>query len=74
MHWGGGTPSYLTPDEILDIGEFIKSKFNFADNIEASVEIDPRGLTRRHVEAFRKIGFNRTSLGVQDLTRRFKRR
>ncbi|HXG85138.1 MAG TPA: oxygen-independent coproporphyrinogen III oxidase [Pyrinomonadaceae bacterium] len=66
MHWGGGTPSYLTPDEILDIGEFIKSKFNFADDIEASVEIDPRGLTRQHVEAFRRIGFNRTSLGVQD--------
>ena len=66
MHWGGGTPSYLTPDEILDIGEFIKSKFNFADDIEASVEIDPRGLTRAHVEAFREIGFNRTSLGVQD--------
>ncbi len=66
MHWGGGTPSYLTPDEILDIGEFIKSKFNFADDIEASVEIDPRGLTREHVEAFRRIGFNRTSLGVQD--------
>lgn len=66
MHWGGGTPSYLTPDEILDVGAFIKSKFNFADDIEASVEIDPRGLTRAHVEAFRQIGFNRTSLGVQD--------
>ncbi len=66
MHWGGGTPSYLTPDEILDVGEFIKSKFNFADDIEASVEIDPRGLTRAHVAAFREIGFNRMSLGVQD--------
>ncbi len=66
MHWGGGTPSYLTPDEIRDIGSFIKSKFNFADDIEASVEIDPRGLTREHLEAFRDIGFNRTSFGVQD--------
>jgi len=66
MHWGGGTPSYLTPDEITDVGEFIKSKFNFADDIEASVEIDPRGLTLEHMKAFRGIGFNRTSLGVQD--------
>jgi len=66
MHWGGGTPSYLTPDEICDIGDFIKSKFNFADDIEASVEIDPRGLTREHLQAFREIGFNRTSFGVQD--------
>ena len=66
MHFGGGTPSYLTPDEILDIGEFIQSKFNFADDLEASVEIDPRNLTRAHLEAFRRIGFNRTSFGVQD--------
>ena len=66
MHFGGGTPSYLTPDEITDIGAFIKSKFNFADDLEASVEIDPRGLTREHLEAFREIGFNRTSFGVQD--------
>ena len=66
MHWGGGTPSYLTPDEIREIGGFIKSKFRFADDLEASVEIDPRGLTREHLEAFRDIGFNRTSFGVQD--------
>jgi oxygen-independent coproporphyrinogen-3 oxidase len=66
LHFGGGTPSYLTPAEILDIGAFIKSKFNFSDDLEASVEIDPRGLTREHLEAFREIGFNRTSFGVQD--------
>lgn len=66
MHFGGGTPSYLTPDEIADIGNFIKSKFNFSKDLEASVEIDPRNLTREHLEAFREIGFNRTSFGVQD--------
>ena len=66
LHFGGGTPSYLTPDEILDIGSFIRSKFNFAADLEASVEIDPRGLSREHLEAFREIGFNRTSFGVQD--------
>ena len=66
LHFGGGTPSYLTPEEIGDVGNFIKSKFNFADELEASVEIDPRGLTREHLEAFREIGFNRTSFGVQD--------
>jgi oxygen-independent coproporphyrinogen-3 oxidase len=66
MHWGGGTPSYLTPDEILDIGTYIKNSFDFDESIEASVEIDPRGLTRQHMEAFREIGFTRTSFGVQD--------
>ncbi|HEY8562159.1 MAG TPA: oxygen-independent coproporphyrinogen III oxidase [Pyrinomonadaceae bacterium] len=66
MHWGGGTPTYLTPDEIRDIGFYIKERFDFADDIEASVEIDPRGLTREHMQALRDVGFNRTSFGVQD--------
>jgi len=66
MHWGGGTPTYLTPDEIRDIGGYIKERFDFADDIEASVEIDPRGLTREHMVALREVGFNRTSFGVQD--------
>jgi oxygen-independent coproporphyrinogen-3 oxidase len=66
MHWGGGTPSYLTPEEITDVGEFIKNNFDFAEDAEASVEIDPRGLTFEHLKAFRNIGFNRVSMGVQD--------
>jgi oxygen-independent coproporphyrinogen-3 oxidase len=66
MHWGGGTPSYLFPEEIRDVGGFIKSKFDFAVDIEASVEIDPRGLTFEHVRAFSESGFNRLSMGVQD--------
>ena len=66
MHWGGGTPSYLYPDEIRDIGKYIRSRFEFDRGIEASVEIDPRNLTREHMEAFSEIGFNRTSFGVQD--------
>lgn len=66
MHFGGGTPSYLTPSEIKDVGAFIKDNFEFADDIEASVEIDPRGLTAEHIEAFRSSGFNRISMGVQD--------
>src|SRR4051794_17878493 len=66
LHWGGGTPSYLYPEEIRDIGDYIRDRFDFEDDIEASVEIDPRGLTRDHMVALREIGFNRTSFGVQD--------
>lgn len=70
MHWGGGTPSYLYPDEIREIGGYIKEKFEFDESVEASVEIDPRNLTREHMVAFRDIGFNRTSFGVQDFNLR----
>lgn len=66
LHWGGGTPSYLDPEEIRDIGLYIRERFAFATDIESSVEIDPRGLTRGHLQALREAGFNRISMGVQD--------
>ncbi len=64
--WGGGTPSYLAPDQIDDLSEFLHSKFNFAPYAEISVEIDPRDLSLEHMKAFRRGGVNRVSLGVQD--------
>lgn len=66
LHWGGGSPTFLSPDEIRRLGEHIHRHFTFADNIEAGVEVDPRRLTRDHIAALREIGFNRASLGVQD--------
>jgi len=66
MHWGGGTPSYLLPDEIREIGGYIKDRFTFDLDVEASVEIDPRNMVRDHIEAFAEAGFNRISFGVQD--------
>ncbi|HEY1718157.1 MAG TPA: oxygen-independent coproporphyrinogen III oxidase [Verrucomicrobiae bacterium] len=66
LHWGGGSPTFLQPDEIRKLGGIIRKYFKFADNIEAGVEIDPRRLTREHIVALREIGFNRASLGVQD--------
>lgn len=66
LHWGGGTPTHLDPDEILEIGSYIRQRFTLASDLEASVEIDPRNLTAEHVEALSELGFNRTSFGVQD--------
>ncbi|HXF09655.1 MAG TPA: oxygen-independent coproporphyrinogen III oxidase, partial [Desulfuromonadaceae bacterium] len=66
LHWGGGSPTFLRPDEIRRLGDIIRKYFTFSDDIEAGVEIDPRRLSREHIEALRDIGFNRTSLGVQD--------
>ncbi len=66
MHFGGGTPNYLEPDEIDRIGEIIDRAFTFDQSPERSVELDPRRLTREHVEAFARIGLNRASIGIQD--------
>src|SRR5436190_895409 len=66
LHWGGGSPTFLSPDEIRGLGEIIQRHFTFAKDVEAGVEIDPRRLTKDHVVALREVGFNRASLGVQD--------
>jgi oxygen-independent coproporphyrinogen-3 oxidase len=66
LHWGGGTPTHLTPEEISRLGTFIRDHFSFSDQIECSVEIDPRGIGRETIQALRGAGFNRASLGLQD--------
>jgi oxygen-independent coproporphyrinogen-3 oxidase len=66
LHWGGGSPTFLSPDEIRRLGDIIHRYFSFSSDLEAGVEIDPRRLTRDHIAALREIGFNRASLGVQD--------
>ncbi len=67
LHWGGGTPTYLTPDQIVALMKVLHQHFDFAPNAEIGIEADPRGLTRAHLEAARAAGFNRISFGVQDL-------
>ena len=66
MAWGGGTPSYLTPEEIKRLSKFIRERFTFSDDADISVEIDPRELSFDHLKAFVENGANRFSLGVQD--------
>lgn len=66
LHFGGGTPTFLPPADIDRLGEAIHGVFRFAPDAEISVEIDPRRLTKEHVEAYRRLGCNRASLGVQD--------
>jgi len=66
LHFGGGSPTFLRPDELRRLGDIIHKHFTFSPDIEASVEVDPRRLTRDHVVALKEIGFNRASMGVQD--------
>ncbi len=77
LHWGGGTPTHLRPDEINDLASYIKSSFNFKDSAEGGsengCEIDPRELTREHLEALRNNGFNRISMGVQDFNEKVQK-
>lgn len=67
LHWGGGTPTHLSPDEISDLIAYIRQRFETAPDAEVSCEIDPRELTRDHLVALRSGGFNRISMGVQDV-------
>ncbi|MBX5438364.1 MAG: oxygen-independent coproporphyrinogen III oxidase, partial [Thermoflavifilum sp.] len=67
MHWGGGTPTHLSPEQLGKLAQAISNHFAFTPQAEISCEIDPRGLSSQHLEALRKAGFNRISMGVQDL-------
>jgi len=66
LHWGGGTPTHLSPAQILRLGKIIHDNFEFKTDAEVGVEIDPRELTLDHMKALRDMGFNRCSMGVQD--------
>jgi len=66
VHWGGGTPTYLTPSQADRLAHHLLEAFRPALDAEVSVEIDPRVTTPGHLEVLRKRGFNRVSMGVQD--------
>ncbi len=67
LHWGGGTPTYLNPDDIRRLMAMMRQHFSVAPDAEISCEADPRDLTRAHLVALRESGFNRVSFGVQDM-------
>ncbi|SFV68570.1 Coproporphyrinogen III oxidase, oxygen-independent [hydrothermal vent metagenome] len=66
MHFGGGTPTFLSNKQIIALSEKLTEEFNFSDNGEYSIEIDPRGVDEETIRTLVKAKFNRISLGVQD--------
>lgn len=66
MHWGGGTPTFLTDEEIARLMASLKQHFHFADDAELSIEIDPREITPDTIDHLANLGFNRLSMGIQD--------
>jgi oxygen-independent coproporphyrinogen III oxidase len=66
FHWGGGTPTYLSPEQIEDLFTYTRERFTFAPDAEIGIEVDPRVTSRAHLETVRQMGFNRLSMGIQD--------
>ncbi len=66
LHWGGGTPTFLSDEEMLRLMKMIKSHFHLEKNGEYSIEVDPRKVNAETVALLGELGFNRMSVGVQD--------
>jgi oxygen-independent coproporphyrinogen-3 oxidase len=68
LHIGGGTPSFLSNTQLSSLIDMLRTHFSFSENIEMSIEIDPREVEIELAVELAKIGFNRLSIGVQDTT------
>jgi oxygen-independent coproporphyrinogen-3 oxidase len=69
LHLGGGTPTFLSPDDMAALLDGINSRLPVRDGLfEGSIEVDPRVTTPAHLDTLRARGITRVSLGVQDVT------
>lgn len=66
MHWGGGTPTFLSEAELAELMDMIRSEFRLDPSGEYAIEIDPRKVDAVKIALLARLGFNRISLGVQD--------
>ena len=66
LHLGGGTPTFLSDDELRELMSVLKRSFSFAAGGEYSVEVDPRTVNDQRLALLYELGFNRLSFGVQD--------
>ena len=66
LHWGGGTPTFLSDDLMRELMGAIRKHFKLVENGEYSIEIDPRKVSDQTIILLGELGFNRISIGVQD--------
>ncbi|MEJ2111300.1 MAG: oxygen-independent coproporphyrinogen III oxidase [Acidobacteriota bacterium] len=66
FHWGGGTPTYFSAEQLEELFLYSKDRFLFAEDAEIGIEIDPRVTNEDHLRTLRRLGFNRVSMGIQD--------
>lgn len=69
IHWGGGTPTYLSEAQSARLMAMLREHFTIAENAEISIEIDPRQIELSMLDHLRHLGFNRMSMGVQDFNK-----
>ncbi len=70
MHWGGGTPNYLSLDQVERLWQGLHKHFTFDSQAEISIEVNPRSLTKEYLQGLKNLGFNRISFGIQDFNLR----
>ena len=66
LHLGGGTPTFLSDEELTELLDMLRSAFSFVPGGEYSIEVDPRTVTTQRLQTLHGLGFNRLSFGVQD--------
>ncbi|MGD1873933.1 MAG: oxygen-independent coproporphyrinogen III oxidase [Mastigocoleus sp.] len=66
LHWGGGTPNYLSQQQVEMLWGEIANNFKINPNAEISLEINPTHITKEYIFTLKKLGFNRISFGIQD--------
>ncbi len=68
LHFGGGTPNFLTPEQLRWVVDTLRREFTFSDasDRDISIELDPRTVSPADIGELARAGFNRASLGVQD--------
>ncbi|MGR5001156.1 oxygen-independent coproporphyrinogen III oxidase [Vibrio celticus] len=69
LHFGGGTPTFLTKTQITRLMMILRDEFNFTADAEISIEVDPREIELDVLDHLRSEGFNRLSIGVQDFNK-----
>lgn len=73
LHWGGGTPTALAPDDLETLMKDVRARWDFADDAEIAIESDPRTLTAEMAARIGALGFTRASFGVQEFDLRVQK-
>lgn len=74
FHIGGGTPNFLENDDMKALMDYIRKEFQFTQDAEVSLEIDPRHVDYNKLKFYRDMGFDRISMGIQDFDKSVQER